>query len=174
MIDGLSIECKTLNGKCWTILLTSAKWSLKCDGNWRRKEFANAGKQDQDLECKILNNIVKTILLTSAKWFIKRMNVKKRLFWKCRLEIDSENVSYWMKSAEPFCRRRQNGLWNVMEIEEEKNFLMLENKIKTWNIRYWASWWKPFCWRQQNGLERVMDWKWYYVKIIDWRFEWKT
>ena len=41
-----------------------------------------------------------------------------------------------MSSAEPFCRRRQDGLGNVMRIEEEKNLLMLENKINIINIRY--------------------------------------
>ena len=38
--------------------------------------------------------------------------------------------------SEPFCRRRQNGLENVMEIEDEMNLLMLENKSKTLNITY--------------------------------------
>ena len=39
-----------------------------------------------------------------------------------------------MASAEPFCRRRQNGLGNVMGIEEEKILLMLENKVKIENV----------------------------------------
>ncbi len=72
-----------------------------------------------------------------------------------------------MASIEPFCRRRQNGLENVMRIEDEMNLLMLENKIKTWNIRYWATGWKPYCGHPQYGLERVIDWEWYYLKIID-------
>ena len=44
-----------------------------------------------------------------------------------------------MKSAEPFCRRRQNGLGNVMGIEDEMNLIMLENKIGTVNIKCLSS-----------------------------------